>query len=207
MYMYSITFDLPASQLQMYSCTSLCGQAMHLYWPYPRYSISYDKTLNRTSPIYGITSALSWNCCKKPKWLQILFNQSEQSERVQMNTWFLNAQGKLNWDCNSEQIDTRLIDIDNIRDNIDSSHSDNKPLFQWLSLLHSVCVESGLVHFLLLSLARLAGVVLGQVICELLVWRLGESSLLPQVRGQVRIGVGNGSICCLCCKTRYYSSP
>lgn len=57
-----------------------------------------------------------------------------------------------------------------------------------------------LVHLLLLSLSGLAGVVLGQVISELLVWRLGEGSLLPQVRGQVRIGVGNGSVCCFCYK-------
>lgn len=63
-----------------------------------------------------------------------------------------------------------------------------KPLFQCL------------VHLLLLSLSGLAGVVLGQVISELLVWRLGEGSLLPQVRGQVRISVGNGSVCCFCYK-------
>lgn len=79
-----------------------------------------------------------------------------------------------------------------------------KPLFQWLSLLHSIskpfCNWLSLVHLLFLSLSGLAGVVLGQVVGELLVWRLGEGSLLPQVRGQVRISVGNGNVGCFCYK-------
>lgn len=85
-----------------------------------------------------------------------------------------------------------------------NGNSVNKPLFQWLSLLHSIskpfCNWLSLVHLLFLSLSRLAGVVLGQVISELLVWRLGEGSLLPQVRGQVRISVGNGNVGCFCYK-------
>ncbi len=36
--------------------------------------------------------------------------------------------------------------------------------------------------------------VLDQVVCELLVGRLSEDSLLPQVRGQVGVGVGDGSV-------------
>ena len=47
-----------------------------------------------------------------------------------------------------------------------------------------------------------------------LVGRLGEDSLLPEVRGEVTVGLGNGSIGCLGCykvvrneKTRYPSYP
>ena len=51
-----------------------------------------------------------------------------------------------------------------------------------------------LVLLNLLALRTNRSVVLGQVVCELLVWGLGEDSLLPQVWSQVRIGLGNGSI-------------
>ena len=54
--------------------------------------------------------------------------------------------------------------------------------------------------FLLLFLDRSPGVVLGQVVCKLLVWRLGEDSLLPQIRGQVAVCVGNSCISSLGCK-------
>ena len=33
---------------------------------------------------------------------------------------------------------------------------------------------------------------LGQEIGEFLVWRLGEAGFLPQIRGQVRVGLGDG---------------
>ena len=45
-----------------------------------------------------------------------------------------------------------------------------------------------------LALRANGSVVLDQVVCELLVGRLGEDSLLPQVRGQVGVGVGDGSV-------------
>merc|ERR1719483_891382 len=40
-------------------------------------------------------------------------------------------------------------------------------------------------------------VVLRQEVCELLVGRLGEDSLLPEVGGEVTVGLGNGSVGCL----------
>ena len=42
---------------------------------------------------------------------------------------------------------------------------------------------------------------LGQVVAELLVWRLGEHGLLPQVGGQVGVGLGDGGVGGLGCKT------
>ena len=33
-----------------------------------------------------------------------------------------------------------------------------------------------------------------------MVWRLGENGFLPQIRGQVGVGLCNGSISCLGCK-------
>ena len=43
---------------------------------------------------------------------------------------------------------------------------------------------------------------LHEEVCELLEWRLAEYSLLPQVRGQVAVSLGNGSICGLCWNTK-----
>lgn len=41
---------------------------------------------------------------------------------------------------------------------------------------------------------RLTGVVLSQVVSELLVWGLGEDCLLPQIRCKVAVCLGNGSV-------------
>merc|ERR1719351_714354 len=43
----------------------------------------------------------------------------------------------------------------------------------------------------------LAAVVLGQVVSEPLVWRLGEDCFLPQIWCQVAVGLSNGSVRCL----------
>jgi hypothetical protein len=38
-------------------------------------------------------------------------------------------------------------------------------------------------------------VVLGQVVGELLIGGFGKGGLLPEVRGQVRVGLRNGGVC------------
>merc|ERR1711982_213615 len=54
-----------------------------------------------------------------------------------------------------------------------------------------------LVLFDFLSLNTHGSVVLGQVFSELLVWRLLEDGLLPQIRSQVGISGGDSSVGCL----------
>ncbi len=66
---------------------------------------------------------------------------------------------------------------------------------QKLSKVKSYTRSLVLLDFL--SLGSHGSVVLGQVVCELLVRRLGENCLLPQVRRQVCVGVCDGSIGCL----------
>merc|ERR1719495_2497351 len=56
---------------------------------------------------------------------------------------------------------------------------------------------SRLVSPRLLLLNTSGAVVLSQEVSELLVGRLGEDSLLPEVRGEVTVGLGDGSIGCL----------
>ena len=51
-----------------------------------------------------------------------------------------------------------------------------------------------LVHFGLSDGCRDAVVGLGQVVGELLVGRLGEDGLLPQIGGQVGVGLGDGGV-------------
>ena len=62
------------------------------------------------------------------------------------------------------------------------------------SSLH--CSWSDLLSVLLdlLLLGTDGTVVLGEVVAELLVRRLGEEGLLPQVGGQVGVGLGNGGV-------------
>merc|ERR1712037_639067 len=65
------------------------------------------------------------------------------------------------------------------------------------SLRHRPPFLSWLVSPRLLLLNTSGAVVLRQEVSELLVGRLGEDSLLPEVGGEVTVGLGNGSIGCL----------
>ena len=65
-----------------------------------------------------------------------------------------------------------------------------------------VAVPVFLVLLNLLFLGLNGLVVLGQVLGELLVGRPGEEGLLPQIGGQVRVGLANGRISSLGCKTK-----
>lgn len=51
-----------------------------------------------------------------------------------------------------------------------------------------------------LSYCSLSSVILCQEVCKLLVWSLGKHSLLPHVRGQVAVGLGDGCKGSLSCK-------
>ena len=53
--------------------------------------------------------------------------------------------------------------------------------------------------------SRHARVVLGQVVGELLVGRLGEEGLLPQIRGQVGVRLGDGGVGSLGCETETHT--
>ena len=66
--------------------------------------------------------------------------------------------------------------------------------------LKFVEVEGSLVLLDLLLLSADGPVVLGEVLCELLVRRLGEEGLLPQIRGQVGVRLGDGGVGSLGCE-------
>lgn len=61
--------------------------------------------------------------------------------------------------------------------------------------------EVFLVLFDFLTLRTNGVMILGQVVGVLLVGRLGEDSFLPQIGSQIGIGLSNGSVSGLSCKT------
>merc|ERR1712168_675523 len=65
------------------------------------------------------------------------------------------------------------------------------------SSLSSAPILSWLVGPSLLLLNTSSAVVLRQEVCELLVGRLGEDSLLPEVGCEVTVGLSNGGVGCL----------